>query len=170
MRHDLGEHVQFANSAGDELRVLGAEVDNEHRRVCGSVGGGVGGCLRLTQGVNRTAAQAVARTLVLSLIMLAAGATAVVGSAIVSDAPLVVASVPVDEPITTDVPLRPPITANDFLPADRDVTDCIGVLERPGCGSESRGGWRQTAVLGAIFVGLAIVFGNVIRGVRKNRQ
>jgi hypothetical protein len=65
---------------------------------------------------------------------------------------------------------QPPITANDFIPEERDLTSCIGVLERPGCGSESRGGWRQTVILVAIFGGLAIIFGNVARGVRKNRR
>ena len=28
-RHDLGVHVRFAHTAGDQLRVLGAEVDDE---------------------------------------------------------------------------------------------------------------------------------------------
>ena len=65
---------------------------------------------------------------------------------------------------------RPPITTNDFFPEERDLTSCIGVLERPGCGSESRGGWRQTLILVAIFGGLAVVFGNVARGVIKNRR
>ncbi len=88
-----------------------------------------------------------------------------------------VATVPSDEPPTTEpvattppVETRPPITANDFIPEDRDLTSCIGVLERPGCGSESRGGWRQTLVLVAIFAGLGIVFGNVALGVRRNRR
>ncbi len=73
--------------------------------------------------------------------------------------------------LTTTAPTppetRPPISANDFIPDDRDLTSCIGVLERPGCGSESRGGWRQTLVFGALFVGLVFIFGNVARGVRK---
>ena len=62
---------------------------------------------------------------------------------------------------------RPPISANEFIPEDRDLTSCIGALERPGCGSESRGGWRQTLVFSALLVGLVVVFGNVVRGVRK---
>jgi hypothetical protein len=65
---------------------------------------------------------------------------------------------------------RPPISANDFIPDDRDLTSCIGVLERPGCGSENRGGWRQTLVFGAMFLGLVLVFGNVVRGVRKRKR
>lgn len=65
---------------------------------------------------------------------------------------------------------QPPISSNDFIPDERDLTSCIGVLERPGCGSESRGGWRQTLVFGALFVGLVIVFGNVARGVHKRNR
>jgi hypothetical protein len=65
---------------------------------------------------------------------------------------------------------QPPITTNNFFPEERDLTSCIGVLERPGCGSESRGGWRQTLILLAIFGGLTVVFGNIARGVIKNRR
>lgn len=61
-------------------------------------------------------------------------------------------------------------TANPFLPEDRDLTECIGMLQRPGCGSEARGGWHQNAVAIAMIGGLVIVFGRVAYGVRKNRQ
>ncbi|WP_395155699.1 hypothetical protein [Ilumatobacter sp.] len=71
-----------------------------------------------------------------------------------------------DDLVDVDAP-RPPTTANDFFPEDRDLTSCVGVLERPGCGSEQRGGWRQGLILLAVLSGLAIVFGNVIRSSRK---
>lgn len=76
------------------------------------------------------------------------------------------------EPVATQPPLetQPPVTANDFIPEDRDLTSCIGALERPGCGSESRGGWHQTLVLIAIGIGLFVVYFNVVRGVRKTRR
>ena len=76
-------------------------------------------------------------------------------------------------PVSTDVPvdtLRPPITANEFFPEDRDLTSCIGVLERPGCGSEERGGWRQGLILLAVVGGLTVVFGNVIRSNHKRNS
>lgn len=96
---------------------------------------------------------------VIALIMtLTSGAATTVGA--------VVADAPVDGPVATESP----IATNEFIPEERDLTDCIGVLERPGCGSERRGGWRQTAVLGVILLGLVIVFGNVARGVRRNRS
>ena len=34
MRDQLGVHACFAHAAGDELGVLGAEVDDKHRTVC----------------------------------------------------------------------------------------------------------------------------------------
>jgi hypothetical protein len=61
----------------------------------------------------------------------------------------------------------PPVSANEFFPEERNVTDCIGVLERPGCGSENRGGWRQLLVFGVIAAGLVIVFGKITIEVRR---
>jgi hypothetical protein len=60
--------------------------------------------------------------------------------------------------------------ANPFLPDERDVTDCIGMLQRPGCGSESRGGWHQNAVAIVMVTGLVIVFGRVAWGVYRSQR
>jgi hypothetical protein len=69
----------------------------------------------------------------------------------------------------TTTPEPPPITANDFLPEDRDLSDCVGVLEKPGCGSEERGGPMLTLVFALVIGGMSFVFWRVIVGVRKNR-
>ncbi len=43
MRDHLGVHIGLAHTAGDQLRVLGAEIDDENRAcVCGIVCRGVG--------------------------------------------------------------------------------------------------------------------------------
>jgi hypothetical protein len=60
--------------------------------------------------------------------------------------------------------------ANPFLPETRDLTDCVGTLERPGCGSESRGGWRQNAVAIVMIAGLVLVFGRIAWGVRRGQK
>ena len=60
--------------------------------------------------------------------------------------------------------------ANPFLPENRDLTDCIGTLQRPGCGSEARGGWHQNAVAIVMVTGLLIVFGRVAWGVRRGQK
>jgi len=55
---------------------------------------------------------------------------------------------------------------NDFLPPDRDLTECVSALPKPGCGSEARGGWRQTAVFLAVLGGLGFIAWRVIAGAR----
>ena len=61
-------------------------------------------------------------------------------------------------PVSTDVPVD---TANPFLPEDADLTACVGTLQRPGCGSDQRGGWHQNLVAIAMIGGLLIIFGRV---------
>ena len=60
--------------------------------------------------------------------------------------------------------------ANPFLPENRDLTDCIGTLQRPGCGSEARGGWHQNAVAIVMIAGLVLVFGRIAWGVRRGQK
>ena len=60
--------------------------------------------------------------------------------------------------------------ANPFLPENRNLTDCVGMLQRPGCGSEARGGWHQNAVAIVMVSGLLIVFGRVAWGVRRSQK
>jgi hypothetical protein len=67
---------------------------------------------------------------------------------------------------TFDEPVAP-VTINEFLPEDRDLSDCISVLPKPGCGSEARGGWGQTAILGALLVGLGIIGTRVVMSIRR---
>lgn len=73
-------------------------------------------------------------------------------------------------------PIAPPTTelvvdeANPFLPEERNLTDCVGMLQRPGCGSEARGGWHQNAVAIVMVSGLLLVFGRVAWGVRRSQK
>ncbi len=80
---------------------------------------------------------------------------------------------PAPEPTTTQpVPERtlPPIADNEFLPEDANLSDCVGFVERPGCGSEARGGLQQTLIFVALAAGLAIIFWRISIGVRRNRR
>jgi hypothetical protein len=70
-------------------------------------------------------------------------------------------------PTTTDVQVD---EANPFLPENRDLTDCVGMLQRPGCGSEARGGWHQNLVAIAMISGLLLVFGRIAWGVRRSQK
>lgn len=72
--------------------------------------------------------------------------------------------------VDTTPPTPPPDTVNDFLPVDRGIGDCISALPKPGCGSESRGGWAQTAVFGAIVIGLAFIVWRIVLSARRAKQ
>ncbi len=59
------------------------------------------------------------------------------------------------------------IADNVFLPEGQDVTDCVGTLERPNCGSSEKGGWRQYLVMLALVLGVAFIAWRVARLVRR---
>lgn len=68
-----------------------------------------------------------------------------------------------------DVPPAPTDTVTDFYPESANLSDCVGLVEKPGCGSESRGGWGQAAVFVVLFAGLGVILWRVSRGIRANR-
>lgn len=55
---------------------------------------------------------------------------------------------------------------NEFLPTRENVSDCIGAVERPDCGSESKGGWRMYLTFGVLIAGMSFIGWRVVRGVR----
>jgi hypothetical protein len=61
-------------------------------------------------------------------------------------------------------------TINEFYPEDRSLGDCLSSLPKPGCGSEARGGWRQTLVLIAILSGLAFITWRIVAQSRAARS
>ena len=63
-------------------------------------------------------------------------------------------------------PSAPEPTINEFFPEDRAIGDCISAAPKPGCGSEARGGWRQSLVLVLLVAGLAFVGWRIVAGVR----
>jgi hypothetical protein len=62
---------------------------------------------------------------------------------------------------------RPVVTANDFLPVERSLSECLSVLPKPGCGSEARGGWPQIAVFLALIGGLGVIGTRIAIGIRR---
>ncbi|MDW3216214.1 MAG: hypothetical protein R8G01_19635 [Ilumatobacteraceae bacterium] len=56
---------------------------------------------------------------------------------------------------------------NEFIPADRDISECISAVPKPGCGSDARGGWHQSLVLIAILAGLALIVWRIVASARK---
>jgi hypothetical protein len=102
--------------------------------------------------------------LAVSLVLLVAPAPATATATATSHVSLATAAVPADT-----VPDRPPVTVSDFFPDQQNLSDCLGLVERPGCGSEARGGWRQTLVFAVLVIGLALIFWRISRGIKANR-
>jgi hypothetical protein len=73
-------------------------------------------------------------------------------------------------PSTAPPPTAPVVTANEFLPTDRDLSDCVGVLEKPGCGSQARGGTAITVVFIIMLLAMVLIFARIAVGVRQNRR
>jgi len=58
------------------------------------------------------------------------------------------------------------IAANDFLPEDQNISDCVGTNERPGCGSKSKGGLHLYLVFAALIGGVGFIAWRVSIGIR----
>jgi len=56
---------------------------------------------------------------------------------------------------------------NDFIPADQDLSDCVGAVEQPDCGSEAKGGWRQYLVMAVLAAGLGFIAWRVTLAIRR---
>lgn len=55
---------------------------------------------------------------------------------------------------------------NDFIPEDQNLSACIGAVQRPECGSDAKGGWRQYLTMGVLVAGLAFIAWRISKGVR----
>jgi len=110
-------------------------------------------------GASRTAFTVVAAVAVTAL------ATAILLASLALSGAIPAGAVAPDDPFP---PVSTPATVNEFLPEDRDLSDCLSVLPKPGCGSQARGGPQQAAVLGAILGGLAIIGGRIAWSVRRS--
>jgi hypothetical protein len=55
---------------------------------------------------------------------------------------------------------------NDFLPEDENLSSCIGTLQRPDCGSKSKGGWRMYLTFAVLMSGMAFIGWRITKGVR----
>ncbi len=66
-------------------------------------------------------------------------------------------------------PVAPSDTVTEFYPESANLSDCLGLVEKPGCGSDARGGWRQTLVFVVLFAGLGVILWRIARGISANR-
>lgn len=71
---------------------------------------------------------------------------------------------------TPAVATTPPTTVlDDFFPEAQPLDNCRGFLERPGCGSEARGGTAQAVLFGILLTGLAIIALRIWSSARRQR-
>ena len=91
------------------------------------------------------------------------------GSSVGGGSAALAASTPAPPP-TAPPATVPVVTANEFLPTDRDLSDCVGVLEKPGCGSQARGGTAITVVFIIMLLAMVLIFARIAVGVRQNRR
>jgi hypothetical protein len=56
---------------------------------------------------------------------------------------------------------------SEFIPESKELSECVGLVERPGCGSEGRGGWPMYLAFAVMVGGLAFVGWRIARGVRR---
>ncbi len=70
-------------------------------------------------------------------------------------------------PPTTVVAGANAVVDNEFLPEERDLSECVSAVERPGCGSKARGGWRQWLVAAVLVSALVFIAWRIVRSVRR---
>ena len=68
-------------------------------------------------------------------------------------------------PPTTSSSDAPPAT-NDLLPANNDISNCVGTVESANCGSKARADGHTYLVFLALTAGLVFIGWRVGRGVR----
>ncbi len=69
-------------------------------------------------------------------------------------------------PSTAQPTTSEPVVTNDLIPANNNVTDCIGTVERPNCGSKARADGHTYLVFLALAAGLAFIGWRIARGVK----
>ena len=69
----------------------------------------------------------------------------------------------------TTPPAAPPVT-NDLLPDNDNITDCIGTLQRPNCGSKARADGHTYLVFAVLAAGMTFIGWRIARGVKARDQ
>ncbi|MDP2289639.1 MAG: hypothetical protein Q8M22_00525 [Actinomycetota bacterium] len=54
---------------------------------------------------------------------------------------------------------------NEFLP-DENLSSCVGTVQRPDCGSKSKGGWRMYLTFAVLMSGMGFIGWRITRSVR----
>lgn len=54
---------------------------------------------------------------------------------------------------------------NEFLP-EENLSSCVGTVQRPDCGSKSKGGWRMYLTFAVLMSGMGFIGWRITRSVR----
>lgn len=65
----------------------------------------------------------------------------------------------------TDTGAGTAIGDNDFLP-EENLSSCVGTVQRPDCGSKSKGGWRMYLTFAVLMSGMGFIGWRITRSVR----
>lgn len=82
---------------------------------------------------------------------------------------VLLAAAPSTHTSATTPPPAPPVT-NDLLPDNNDVTDCIGTVQRPNCGSKARADGHTYLVFAVLVAGMTFIGWRIARGVKARDQ
>jgi len=55
---------------------------------------------------------------------------------------------------------------NVFTPEDANISSCVGTLERPDCGSKSKGGWRMYLTFAFLMSGMGFIGWRIARSIK----
>lgn len=58
------------------------------------------------------------------------------------------------------------VEENVFTPDGANVSSCVGTLERPGCGSKEKGGWRMYLTFAVLMSGMGFIGWRIARSVK----
>lgn len=110
----------------------------------------------------RSALRAIAAAAVAVAVAVAAVTFGMAGVASANDTRTAVSTAA--SPDTTPDTLPEP---NVFIPEDRDLSDCMSSLPKPGCGSEERGGAAQYITFAVLMLGMTFIGWRIFLGVRR---
>ena len=69
--------------------------------------------------------------------------------------------------MSSEVGQAPASETNVFTPEDANVSSCVGTMERPDCGSKSKGGWRMYLTFAVLMSGMGFIGWRIARSIRQ---
>lgn len=119
---------------------------------------------RSTAPLHALAAFGVMLMLILAMPAAASASVGRVGAAPSVASPISSSPAPPGAGNGVDVPTP---TDNVFIPANQNLSDCVGSMELPNCGSPAKGDSRIYLTFAALMLGMGFIGWRISRGVRQ---